>query len=215
MAGQGYCNICGIFMQWEGKSKSYCGKPVCQETADNRYKENEKVSQKERRTLLPGETRVKVTTCSECHDSFEYKTKPSVRCPVCRKEYFRLKTNNKMQKWNLNNPEKCSQIQKKYHDRIYSENPQEHITRAKNHSAKNKDLVFDFYGRICNCCGEIEQVFLTIDHVNNDGSEDRKMNYIGHRLYQKIVTENFPDKYQILCMNCNWAKRYGECPHKK
>jgi len=31
----------------------------------------------------------------------------------------------------------------------------------------------------------------------------------------RILKENNPEKYQILCLNCNFAKfRYGVCPHK-
>lgn len=81
----------------------------------------------------------------------------------------------------------------------------------------NKQKVLDHYGRICNCCGETEEKFLTIDHVNNDGHLERKGrggqsdNIIFH-----IVRDNFPPSYQILCMNCNLGKSRndGTCPHK-
>ena len=37
-----------------------------------------------------------------------------------------------------------------------------------------KEKVFDHYGWVCACCGEAEPLFLTIDHVNNDGADVEK-----------------------------------------
>lgn len=78
--------------------------------------------------------------------------------------------------------------------------------------------VFDYYGNICNCCGEDEIFFLTIDHVNNDGNTERwrhGQKIGGKNLYVKIVSSGFPETYQLLCMNCNFGKRMnnGICPH--
>ena len=65
----------------------------------------------------------------------------------------------------------------------------------------------------CSCCGELIYEFLTIDHVHNDGKDHRKK--IGHNLYDWLIKNNFPDGFQVLCMNCNWAKgKYGLCPHQ-
>ena len=84
-----------------------------------------------------------------------------------------------------------------------------------------KQKVFDHYGNKCNCpeCQENNPLFLTIDHVNNDGNKhmgvNTKKRIAGEYLYRMIIKENFPDKYQILCMNCNFGKRMnkGICPH--
>jgi hypothetical protein len=69
----------------------------------------------------------------------------------------------------------------------------------------------------CKCCGETNIAFLTIDHVNNDGAEHRRRdpNARGGSLYYLLVRSNFPEGFQVLCMNCNCAKEwYGVCPHK-
>lgn len=34
---------------------------------------------------------------------------------------------------------------------------------------KDRKKCFDQYGAICACCGETEILFLTFDHINNDG----------------------------------------------
>lgn len=71
------------------------------------------------------------------------------------------------------------------------------------------------YGGKCSCCGEDDPRFLTLDHVHNDGKEDRngRPNYI---IMRQAVTNFRPDLYQILCFNCNFAKFHnkGICPHK-
>ena len=82
-----------------------------------------------------------------------------------------------------------------------------------------KKTVFDYYGNKCACCGEDEFLFLTIDHINNDGLQDvqpsgRRRG--GKDLYAYIAIREFPDGYQLLCRNCNWGKHAngGICPHQ-
>jgi hypothetical protein len=86
---------------------------------------------------------------------------------------------------------------------------------------KAKLEVYSFYGNKCACCGEIEQDFLTIDHVNGDGARHRKNSSEARTndIYRLIIREGFPkDKYQLLCRNCNWSKGSGPdgiCVHKR
>lgn len=82
-----------------------------------------------------------------------------------------------------------------------------------------KNECFKHYGNKCSCCGECDLRFLTIDHVNGEGNNHRKKlfkyNVGGVHMYRWLKMNKFPDGYTILCMNCNWATRYGEaCPHK-
>lgn len=84
-----------------------------------------------------------------------------------------------------------------------------------------KMKVIEGYGGKCSCPGcNIDTLeFLTIDHINNDGAEDRRQNgkKSGGKLYRWLIKNNFPkDKYQLLCYNCNCAKGFfGYCPHDK
>lgn len=94
--------------------------------------------------------------------------------------------------------------------------------RGKVYRNKLRQACFDHYGRECVCCGETEEAFLTLDHINNDGSEHRKKmgssRGSGTRMKQWLVSNNFPEEYQIqvLCANCNLAKEIlGTCPHKE
>ncbi|MDE1814921.1 MAG: hypothetical protein KGI05_09715, partial [Thaumarchaeota archaeon] len=68
----------------------------------------------------------------------------------------------------------------------------------------------------CACCGESIVEFLTMDHINNDGAEHRRK--IGSAyLYSWLISNNFPEGFQVLCWNCNCARARSKdkiCPHK-
>lgn len=84
------------------------------------------------------------------------------------------------------------------------------------YTRKLRQQVLDRYGNACSCCGETTYEFLAIDHVNDDGNIDRANGIRGPSLIRKIIAENYPDKYQILCHNCNFAKQFSPgCPHKR
>jgi len=73
------------------------------------------------------------------------------------------------------------------------------------------------YGGACACCGEFREPFLTIDHIYRDGKFHRKVLGIkgGAMLYLDLKRRGWPkDRFRLLCMNCNFATRYGgACPH--
>jgi len=65
----------------------------------------------------------------------------------------------------------------------------------------------------CNCCAEDAEQFMCIDHIDGGGSEHRKTLKIG--IYRWLITNDFPEGFQVLCHNCNLAKGfYGKCPHE-
>ena len=116
-----------------------------------------------------------------------------------------------------------------YRRAYYHQNPQYHIKRVQEWRGHNldksrkymdtyrkrlKSLVFQHYGAVCTCCGENEVRFLTVDHVNGGGRAHRKgIGSLG--VYRDIIKKGYPDNFRILCMNCNWAIRFGDvCPHK-
>lgn len=91
------------------------------------------------------------------------------------------------------------------------------LKKSKQERINDKLLVFGHYGNKCQCCGEVQQEFLTIDHINNDGSKQRKQNRSQCHIYRWIIKNGFPQDLQILCYNCNMgkARNRGMCPHKK
>ena len=64
--------------------------------------------------------------------------------------------------------------------------------------------VFEAYGNKCNFCSEDNIEYLTIDHINNDGAQHRKI--IGTQIFPFLKRNNFPKDFQILCFNCNYLK---------
>lgn len=67
----------------------------------------------------------------------------------------------------------------------------------------------------CACCGETEICFLSIDHINGGGNKERKQ--IKGNFYLWFINNNFPEGYQVLCMNCQFGRKCnkGICPHQE
>ena len=87
-------------------------------------------------------------------------------------------------------------------------------------NAECKRIIYGFYGNACTCCGEMEPLFLSINHINNNGNQARQEDKTGgtnfyRLLARKIQRNEAPTDLQILCHNCNWGKHIngGICPH--
>lgn len=82
-----------------------------------------------------------------------------------------------------------------------------------------KQSAINMYGGHCACpgCDQSNVMFLSIDHKNGDGAEDRKTREksLGGGLYKKLIKRPIDPKLQVLCYNCNFAKGNREkCPHE-
>ena len=99
----------------------------------------------------------------------------------------------------------------------YRKNPDKFKARQKVYRERVKSEVLAHYGGVCKCCGEDEPVFLSIDHIKGDGAKARKhMKASGISFYTWLQKNDYPQGFQVLCYNCNLAKRTGdECPHRK
>jgi len=137
--------------------------------------------------------------------------------------------NLRQREWRKKTPE----LTKARKVRNYKKQKESYIKRAKDWSKKNNEKrkkinsnwrwrmrlqMIDAYGGKCACCGESTKEFLTIDHIKNDGCKKRKEGEpIGAALYRKLKEKNWPkEDYQLLCMNCNFAKGHWKiCPHQR
>ena len=82
--------------------------------------------------------------------------------------------------------------------------------------AQVKLQVFGAFGYKCACCGENNPYFLTLDHkIPHENGHPYRNGLNKEQIYTECIKDEFdPEKYQLLCMNCNFAKGiFGACPH--
>ena len=133
----------------------------------------------------------------------------------------------RMKEWRAANRERSREHSREWRNRkLANATPEEeaHIRQTERDKTKrNQDRVrrevYAAYGTVCACCGEAETKFLSIDHINNDGAEERrsgKYGSSGSAFYLWLRKNAFPAGYQVLCMNCQVGKHRnsGVCPHK-
>jgi hypothetical protein len=130
-----------------------------------------------------------------------------------------------MEKKNYNK-EKARKYQATYHaknpglkakwNKAWIQNNRERFNAAKyrfRDRVKEEVLLHYGNGKIeCNYCGYDNIDALCLDHINNDGAEQRKKMKIsgrgtqGSNTYEVLRRLNYPDGIQILCANCNLIK---------
>jgi hypothetical protein len=143
-------------------------------------------------------------------------TKECARCgnrlPATR-EYFhrRGKNDNRLDSY-------CKECRLEGRRDQYKKNPEYFKDKASERRRINRAIVLGRYGGKCACCGEREFEFLAIDHIDNNGSEQRTElghDGKGHRFVDWLIKQGFPHGYRVLCHNCNMSMGlYGYCPHQ-
>ena len=105
---------------------------------------------------------------------------------------------------------------REYSRRYSKEYPERRRAGHVRRKEENLAIVVAHYGGCCFCCGESNPLFLTLDHVNNDGAVERKEKKSGSQFYATVIREGFPANLQLACWNCNCARYYrgGICPHE-
>ena len=139
----------------------------------------------------------------------------SIKCRQTTANRKNYKKNHKdlisrMQKWRLDNPSKARKLEKRWKE-IRPDYNRKYLFKSRIEALKH-------YGKgkvECACCKERIMEMLSIDHINDGGRIHRKLNKNSRNLTIWVTKNNYPEGFQILCVNCNWAKsKYGECPHK-
>ena len=91
--------------------------------------------------------------------------------------------------------------------------PTRHAANQRRYRTEARLAAYNKLGNICLCCGETRIEFLTIDHVNGNGQEDRKNG--PQEMMLRIINSQDVSDWRILCFNCNLAlSAYGYCPHQ-
>lgn len=123
----------------------------------------------------------------------------------------------KLKKYYQKNKKEMNEKAKEYYQLNKNKLLPYYRRKSRERDEKIKYLIFEHYGTVCSCCGENNFKFLSIDHINNDGNRHRKeiKSKGGSHFYAWLLKNNFPNGFQVLCFNCNFAKGlYGQCPHK-
>ena len=122
---------------------------------------------------------------------------------------------------NVSNKEKARAAYKKWYEahkeqvrkkkrenmrRYRAADPEKYRLQSRAAKKRLKDKVFDKYGRQCVSCGFMDIRALTLDHVMNNGAQERKS--LGERgVYYRALEDCHTKEYQCLCMNCQFIKR--------
>lgn len=120
-----------------------------------------------------------------------------------------------------NKPHRLLRAKERYQEKPSAVWTEEKRLRANENSKRYRQehfqTVLDHYGPRCACCGEENLLFLTVDHINNDGAEHRRKGTgkVSLAFYRWIIKNDFPDDLRILCFNCNCGRQRngGICPH--
>ena len=122
-----------------------------------------------------------------------------------------------MRQWHALHPGYNTEQRRRFKEK-YPERDKEYQRR---HRRKLKAEVLGHYGGKCACCGEAELMFLTIDHVDDNGADHRRevgdgTGFCGAEFYRWLRANDYPEGFQVLCANCNCGKQWngGICPHK-
>lgn len=133
--------------------------------------------------------------CKDCervrHQSYVAASKEAIRAG--KQSYYRANREREIARagqWAKANPKRRREIALAYYYRM-----QDAAIRA-------------YGGYHCCWCGIEEPLVLCIDHVANDGRAHRREigSMGGHRFYKWLRDHDYPDGFQVLCMNCNHAK---------
>lgn len=86
--------------------------------------------------------------------------------------------------------------------------------KDKQKRRKYKELVLNYYGKMCAHCNFTDYRALQIDHIADNGAQERVSlggkQMSGWRFYEYLVKNNFPIGYQTLCANCNNIKQWNK-----
>lgn len=152
---------------------------------------------------------------------------------LCSPECFKVRKNQTLKAWRIVNKEHIREYKKIYHKEVELINPsfrEQRRLKAQEYQVdrniynktwrwKLKQEVLSAYSKeelMCACCGEKSLEFLTIDHIDGNGHNDRKVHGSGVNFYHWLKKNNYPKGFRVLCYNCNCSLGHlGYCPHQE
>lgn len=96
-----------------------------------------------------------------------------------------------------------------YHKAWYLKNYENNKAARRSAARKIRWDIIQALGGVCVKCGFKDWRALQVDHINAGGGKDRRERKIGHTSWSLLKDVKLhKEKYQLLCANCNWIKRY-------
>jgi|SRR5690606_9755310 len=92
-----------------------------------------------------------------------------------------------------------------------AKNPEKVRRSQRESKLKTKNEIHSLLGGCCVKCGFSDSRALQIDHINGGGYTERKEYSTNPKAYYRNILysiKNKEGKYQLLCANCNWIKRF-------
>lgn len=108
-------------------------------------------------------------------------------------------------------PYKNKQEHRDNSNKYYREHRERQLQYVKDYRIRIRKTVIEMYGGKCVRCGESDYRCLQLDHIHGGGIKELRSYGGTISVYLKALKH--PEKYQLLCANCNWKKRYenDEC----
>ena len=79
-------------------------------------------------------------------------------------------------------------------------------TDKQNLQRLREDAINQYGGPTCVNCGETFTKVLVLDHINDDGAQDRKKRGVGKQFLFSLKRDGWPEGLQVMCTNCNSLK---------
>ena len=124
-------------------------------------------------------------------------------CEGCQKQ-----PRNHWSKWYQAHGEAAREYKRDNMRRYRQEHPERYTEQSRRATQRRRQRLFDLYGDTCTLCGFTDARALTLDHVLNDGAEERRTIKQGG-IYRRALEEYRPLEYRTLCMNCQFIKRHS------
>lgn len=106
------------------------------------------------------------------------------------------------------NKERLREYKKENMRRYRAANPERYAAHSRKAKRKLRLTVEAVFGTACVLCGFSDTRALTLDHILNNGAQERAE--LGERgVYLRAIKPEHRHEYRILCMNCQFIARHG------
>lgn len=77
---------------------------------------------------------------------------------------------------------------------------------------KRREKILTLLGNKCVKCGFLDKRVLQVDHIKGVGRKELKTFKNTYQFYKHVLKVG-KLKYQLLCSNCNWVKKFENQEH--